>query len=81
VRADVVVVVPPERQHPTSRADALEDLLVQKFIAQAPVERLDEGVLLWLTRLDVMPGDAGLVLPLEDRAAGQLAGKRCADRT
>ncbi len=36
------------------------------------VERLDEGILLGLTWVDVVPFDAIVVRPLQDRAAGEL---------
>jgi hypothetical protein len=43
-----------------------------KLIAQAAVEALAEGVLLRLARLDILPGDASLIGPGEDRIRGQL---------
>ena len=53
-------------------AQTVEDLFIQQLIAQSTVERLDEGVLGWLARLDVVPGDTLIALPTEDRATGQL---------
>ena len=49
-----------------------EQRLVEQFVAQAAVETFDEGVLLRLARGDVMPLDAGLLRPAQDRHAGQL---------
>jgi hypothetical protein len=45
-----------------------EDLLVQQLIAQPADEALDEGVLLWLAGRDVVPVQAGLVGPRQNRA-------------
>lgn len=61
MRSDGVVVVAP-----TGILKGVEDLLVQQFITQAAVEAFDEGVLLWLARVDVVPGDAALLCPLQD---------------
>ena len=44
VRAHVVVVVPPGCQHGPRVGQAAEQRLVQAFVAQPAVERLDEGV-------------------------------------
>lgn len=44
MRPDRVVIVAPERQLPTGVVQGIEDLLVQEFVTQAAVERLDEGV-------------------------------------
>ena len=55
MRSDGVVIVAPERQLPAGVVQGIEDLLVQKLVAQAAVEALDEGVLL------------GLELPPENR--------------
>lgn len=68
--SNVIVIVPPERQHPTGRPEAFEHLLIEQLVTEPTVERLDESVLDRLARLDVMPADTSLVLPLEDRAAG-----------
>ena len=50
----------------------VEHFFIQTFIAELPVEVLDEPVLLGFARRDIVPGDAGLVLPFEDSAARQL---------
>ena len=42
---------------------AVEDLLVQPFVAQTAVEALDESVLLRFARIDVVPFDTVLVGP------------------
>ena len=46
MRPDVIVVVPPERQFSAGVVQAVEQFFIQQLIPQAPVERLDEGVLL-----------------------------------
>jgi hypothetical protein len=63
MRPDVVVVVSPDGQLAAGIGQAVEDLFVQAFVAQAAVERLDVAVLLWLARVDVVPFDAVLVGP------------------
>ena len=68
MRPDVVVVVAPDGQFAPGISQAVKDFLVQAFVAQATVERLDVAVLLWLARVDVVPFDAVLVGPF-----------RCAD--
>src|SRR5690606_20365447 len=72
MRPDVVVVVAPQGQLSAGIGQAVEDLLVQAFVAQAAIEGLDVAVLLRLAGIDVMPFDAVLVGPLQDRLAGEL---------
>jgi len=70
MRPDVVVVVAPKGQRSTGICQAVEDLLVQAFVAQAAVEALNEGVLLRLAGGDVMPLDAIILRPFQDSFAG-----------
>ena len=49
-----------------------EQRLVEAFVAQPPVEALDEGVLCRLAGRDIVPGDPPLGRPAQDRHAGQL---------
>jgi len=72
MRPDVVVIVAPQGQLSAGIGQAVEDLLVQAFVAQAAIEGLDVAVLLRLAGIDVMPFDAVLVGPLQDRLAGEL---------
>lgn len=72
MRPDGVVIVAPERQLPAGVVQGIEDLLVQKLVAQAAVERLDEGVLLWLAWIDVVPRDGVLIGPPQDGSTGEL---------
>ena len=57
---DVVVVVAPEGQFAAGIGQAFEDFLVQAFVVQAAIERLDEAVLLGLARIDVVPRLRGM---------------------
>ena len=68
----VVVVMPPSRQHLAGMGEAVEHLLVQAFVAQLANEAFNELVLLGLARGDIVPGDAGLVLPGVMRAMSRL---------
>jgi hypothetical protein len=77
MRPDIVVVVAPESQGSAGICQTVEDLFVETFVAQAAVEGLDIAVLLGLSGGDVMPLDAVLVGPLEDRLAGELGPKAC----
>ena len=72
MRPDGIVIVAPDRQLPAGVLQGVEDLLIQKLVAEAAVERLDEGVLLRLARVDIMPRHPILVGPLQDGAAGEL---------
>ncbi len=54
MQPDVVVVVAPEGQFALGIGQAVEDLLVQAFVAQAAIEWLDVAVLLRLSRIDVV---------------------------
>jgi hypothetical protein len=46
-------------------------MLVETFVTQPAVEALDEAVLSWLARRDVMPLDIALMLPSQDGARSQ----------
>lgn len=70
--SDVVVVAAPDRQLAPSIGEAVEQLLVEQLVAQRPVERFDERVLLRLARIDVVPLDPVLGRPLQDRPARKL---------
>jgi hypothetical protein len=50
-----------------------EQGFVQQFVAQPAVKAFNKSVLLWLPGCDVVPFDAGLLRPAQDRHAGQLA--------
>jgi hypothetical protein len=57
---------------PPGHASEANRGFVQKLVAQATIETLDKGVLLWLAEGDIMPVDAGFLRPAQDRHAGQL---------
>ena len=71
MRADIVVVVAPDRQLAPGVSQAVEQLLVQQLVAQRPIERFNERVLLRLARIDVVPLDPVFAGPLQDRPAGK----------
>jgi len=57
MRPDGAVVVLPSSEGRAGMGERDEQRLVQKLVAQAAVERLDEGVLLRLAGRDVVPDD------------------------
>jgi len=63
--------VTPERQRLHCCPKGVEHLLVQELIPQPGSEAFDEAILLRLARRDVVPADAALILPFEDRATCQ----------
>ena len=67
-----VVVDPPCFDDPSGLAKVREQVLVEAFVAQPAVERLDEAVLRRLAGSDVMPFHIAILLPSEDGARGQL---------
>ena len=72
VWSDRIVVVAPEGQLTPRIFQGVEYFLVQELVAQAPVESLDEGVLLGLAGIDVVPGDLGLIGLFQDSPTGEL---------
>ena len=73
----MVIVMAPARQHLAGMSEAVEHLLIEAFIAQFSIEAFNEAVLLRLARRDVVPGDAGLVLPFQGRPANRLPRGAC----
>lgn len=72
MQPDIVVIVAPEGQQAAGIGQTVEDLLVEAFVAQASVERLDVAVLLRFTGIDVVPFDIILVGAFQDRLSGEL---------
>ena len=72
MRPDIIVIVAPSGNFAPSFSEARKYFLIQKLVAQPPVERLDKCVLRRLYGRDVMPGDAAVVLPFEDGATRAL---------
>jgi len=70
VGPDVVVVIAPQGQFSAGVIQCIEEFLVQELVAQAAIERLDEGILLGLAWVDVMPIDVIVVRPFEDGPTG-----------
>lgn len=68
-----VVVFPPLFNQDLRFPQAVEDLPVQQFISELAVVAFNEAVLLGLSRRDVVPIDACILNPLEDRHAGELS--------
>src|SRR5690606_13489652 len=56
----------------TDLLKAGEQMHVQHFLAEGPVEAFDEGVLVWLARLDVLDGYAIGFEPLDKGLAQKL---------
>ena len=72
MRSLVVVVASPTIEFDAGVTKGLEQGFVQALVAQATVEALDKGILLGLSWRDVMPVDAGLVRPFQDRVRCEL---------
>lgn len=68
----VVVMSPTPEDHP-GVSEVVEHFFIQALVAKLAVEAFDEAVLLLFTRGDIVSGEAGLVLPFEDGAAGQFS--------
>lgn len=69
---DGVVVGSPVVDDRPSMADVAEQMLVEAFVPEPPVETLDEPVLLRLSRCDIVPQHRPLFLPGQDRVRGHL---------
>ena len=71
MRAVVVEVGAPGRDQNASMAQAIEQVLVQAFVAHPAVKAFHEPVLHWLSRRDVMPVNLAVFLPFQDGIAGE----------
>jgi hypothetical protein len=67
-----VEVLPPFGDGASGVAEAKEQALVQKLVAHSAVEGFDVAVLHRLSRRDVVPLDAMILRPGEDRVRGEL---------
>ena len=67
-----VVVVRPALEDRTSLADREEQRLVEKLVAHATIEALDEPIQRRLAGRNVMPLDTRVARPDEDRVRGEL---------
>ena len=69
---DSIIVDPPCLDDAASLAEAVEQVLVETFVPQAAIERFHERILCRLPGCNVVPFDAGLLHPFQDRVTGQL---------
>lgn len=68
-----VVVDPPFFDDAPSFGVVAEQMLIKALVAEAAIEAFDETVLLRLARRDIVPGDAAIFLPAQDRMRRQLS--------
>lgn len=68
MRAVLILVGAPCRDHAAGIAQRRGQVLVQAFLAHAPVEAIDQTVLHRLARRDVMLFDFVAFLPFQHRA-------------
>lgn len=79
----MVVTMQPVGRHVPDLLEGIKDIAVQHFGAVRLVESFDIGILGWLSRLDVIEGNALGLGPLgqdmgdEFRAVIQVNGQRC----
>lgn len=53
-------------------AAVVEQVLVEAFVSEPAVETLDEPVLLWLSRCDIVPQHRSLLIPNQHRFRSHL---------
>jgi hypothetical protein len=70
---DRVVIVAPQGQLAPCIVQAVEYFLVQELVAQAPVEALDEGVLLRISGVDVVPRHLVFIGPFQMQGMAEAA--------
>lgn len=66
-----LVVISPAPEDPSDMSQTVEHFFIEAFIAQLAIKAFDEAVLLWVAGRDVGLGNASVVLPFKDGAAGQ----------
>lgn len=64
--SQTVVIASPCFDGFAGGGEATEEMPIQAFVAQAAVEAIDKAVLHGLARLNVMPFDLALFLPLKN---------------
>ena len=69
--AVMIVVGAPCRDHAAGMAQRREQVFVEALLAHPSIEAFDQAILHWFARRDVMPADFAILLPFEDRVAGQ----------
>jgi len=75
-----VIVAAPFFESGAGLGERGEQRLVQELVPEPAVEALDEGVLDRLAGIDVVPINACVRCPGQDRVAGQLGAVVAADR-
>lgn len=73
MRPLVVVFPEPGLDDLADLGQGLEHVGIEDFVAEGPVEALDEGVLVRLPGLDELKFDLALLAPLGEDRRGQLA--------
>ena len=68
----LVIVLPPCADDLAGMTVAGEQMLVEALIPEPAIEALDEAVLHRLSRCDIVPLDAAILLPFKHRIACQL---------
>ena len=66
-----VVVDPRFFDDLPGRRQAAEQVLIEALVAEAAIQALDEAVLHWLARRDVVPLDGLVLLPVQDCPRGE----------
>ena len=72
MRPAAVVIVPPLCEHASGMTERAEHGLIQHLVAQPTVERLHERILDQLAGLNVVLGDARVLLPAQHRRRREL---------
>ena len=72
MRSECVVVDPPFFDDPSGLWQADEEMLVETLVTQSAIEALDEAILHWLARGNIVPFNLGLVRPAEDGVGREL---------
>lgn len=80
MRSVFVVIPPPGRDADSRFGQRTEPVLIEAFVPELTVERLDEGILRGLTRLNQLQLDVALIGPLIECLAGELGPLVGADR-
>ena len=80
MRSVLVVIPSPGRNADSGFGQRTEPVLVEAFIPELAVDRLDEGILRGLARLNQLQFDVALIGPLIERLAGELGTLVGADR-
>ena len=80
MRSVFVVIPPPGRDADSRFGQRTEPVLIEAFVPELTVERLDEGILRGLTKLNQLQLDVALIGPLIECLAGELGPLVGADR-